>query len=173
MSCRKTQEFENGLFDWVQIDPDSEQISGQIFATGCFCFSWGNLSLRGHLWEIKSHLIIWGVGLWHVHHLRCQSPQIHSSLHPFHPFPSLPPFPLFCTWLECFCNCFQLVCLWEDKGKQYCSFGNCIFPICGCTQGWTLQDEMFDCLLILDSSKAYTLSIEQLPQLFNIMSNLT
>lgn len=110
MSCRNTQEFENGQFDWVQTHPDAEQILVQICVPGCSCFSWENLGLRENLWEIKSHLIIWGVGLWCAHHLHCQSPQIHSSLHSFHQFPSLPLSKLFSTWLECFCNCFQLVC---------------------------------------------------------------
>lgn len=83
------------------------------------------------------------------------------------------PFPLFCTWLECFCNCFQLLCLWEDKGIQYCSFGDSIFPICGCTQEWTIREKkMLERLLILDSSDASILSIEWLPQLSNIMGNL-
>lgn len=58
--------------------------------TGCSCLHQENLGLRGQLWQIKSYLIIWHTGLWRADHLHCQSPQIHSSLRPFHPFPSLP-----------------------------------------------------------------------------------
>lgn len=78
------------LVIWLGSDLDTEQISVQIFVTGCYCFKRENLGVRGHLWKIKSHLIIWQPGLWCAYHLHCQSPQIHSSLPPFHPFSSLP-----------------------------------------------------------------------------------